>query len=144
MKADRLFVETKLSHIRSYYSELLELLEHSDEQIRSSRVLLRALERLIQLIVDEILDVNKHIIRAEGFATSEDTQSTFHVLAEEGVLKRDFARKIAPVVGLRNRLVHRYEEVDIEQMLSHVRKNHKDFKEFVREIMDYVKGDQNG
>ncbi|RMG69949.1 MAG: DUF86 domain-containing protein, partial [Nitrospirae bacterium] len=99
---------------------------------------LRAVERLVQLIVDEIVDLNKHLIRNLSLKLPEDTQSTFYVLAEGDILDREFARKIAPVVGLRNRLVHRYEKVDPSIMLTHLRKNHDDFKRYIKEIYGFL------
>jgi uncharacterized protein YutE (UPF0331/DUF86 family) len=46
---------------------------------------------------------------------------------------------MAPVVGLRNRLVHRYEKVDIEILLETVRKSKDDFKQYVKHILEYLR-----
>lgn len=138
MKIDRAFVEAKLSYVQRYYQELLEVLKRPDEDILSDFIVLRAVERLVQLIVDEMVDLNKYLIRTLFLKLPEDTQSTFYVLEEGGILDREFARKIAPVVGLRNRLVHRYEKVDSSIMLSHLRKNHQDFKRYINELLRYI------
>ena len=60
---DRTFVETKLSYIQTYYGELERVLGYSDQEIKGDILRLRALERIIQLIVDELIDINNHIIR---------------------------------------------------------------------------------
>jgi uncharacterized protein YutE (UPF0331/DUF86 family) len=110
---DRRIVETKLSYIQTYYQELEGVLGYSDQEIKSDSLRLRALERIIQLIVDEVTDINNHIIRYAQLRVLEDFQSAFLILAENQILPEEFARRIAPVVGLRNRLVHRYEKVDV-------------------------------
>ena len=61
-----------------------------------------ALERLVQLIVDEMVDINTHIIAESDFQVPSDYQSTFITLAENKILPAEFAEKIAPSIGLRN------------------------------------------
>jgi len=109
---DRIFIETKLSYIQAYYQELEGVLGYSDQEIKGDILKLRALERIVQLIVDEITDINNHIIRYAQLRVPEDFQSAFLILAENKILPEGYARRMAPVVGLRNRLVHRYEKVD--------------------------------
>jgi uncharacterized protein YutE (UPF0331/DUF86 family) len=135
---DRIFVETKLSYIQTYFQELEVVLSYSDRDIKDDILRLRALERIVQLIVDEITDVNNHIIRYAQLRVPEDFQSAFLILAENRILPEEFAKRIAPVVGLRNRLVHRYEKVDIEILLNTVRKSKDDFKEYVKHILKYL------
>ncbi len=62
--------------------------------------------------------------------------------AENKILPQDFAKKIAPVVGLRNRLVHRYEKIDSDLMLQSIRKNKGDFKEYIKYIFHFL--EKNG
>lgn len=136
---DRRFVETKLSYIQTYYQELEGVLGYSDREIKGDTLRLRALERIIQLLVDEIIDINNHIIRYVQLRVPEDFQSTFLILAENKILPEEFARRIAPVVGLRNRLVHRYEKVAVEILLNTIRKSKEDFKEYVKHILLYLR-----
>jgi uncharacterized protein YutE (UPF0331/DUF86 family) len=136
---DRRFVEAKLSYIQTYYQELEGVLGYSDQEIKLDILMLRALERIIQLIVDEITDINNHIIRYAQLRVPEDFQSAFFILAENKILPEEFARRIAPVVGLRNRLIHRYEKVDVEILLNTIRRNKEDFKEYVKHILKYLR-----
>lgn len=135
---DKKFIESKLSHIQSCYSELEDVLGYTDADIRRDTIKLRALERIVQLIVDEIIDINNHIIRYARLNLPDSFQSSFLVLAENKILPDVFARKIAPVVGLRNRIVHRYEKTDMEILLRVVRENKEDFKEFIRYIIKFI------
>jgi uncharacterized protein YutE (UPF0331/DUF86 family) len=136
---DRIFIETKLSYIQAYYQELENVLGYSDQEIKGDILKLRALERIIQLIVDEIIDINNHIIRYAQLQVPEDFQSAFLILAENKILPEGFARRMAPMVGLRNRLVHRYEKVDVEILLDAIRKNKYDFKQYVKHMLEYLR-----
>src|SRR4030042_3836598 len=131
---DKKFVEKKLSYIQAYYQELENVLGYSDQEIKGDTLRLRALERIIQLIVDEIIDINNHIIRYAQLRVPEDFQTVFLILAENKILPEGFARKIAPVIGVRNRLVHRYEKVDVDILLDMIRKSKDDFKQYVKHI----------
>lgn len=135
---DKDFVKSKIFLIKSYYEELEYILSFSDTEIKKDFVKLRAIERIIQLIVDEVIDINNHFIRYGSFKIPESFQSSFLVLAENNILPESFAKKIAPVVGLRNRLVHRYEKIDLDLLLSLVRKNKEDFIEYVKYIFQFI------
>ncbi len=115
-----------------------QVLSYEDTEIKKDFVKLRAIERIVQLIVDEIIDINNHIIRYANLQIPDDFQSTFLTLASHKILPEEFAKKIAPVVGLRNRLVHRYESVDVEILLQTVRKNRSDFTEYIKHIMKFL------
>ena len=136
---DRRFIETKLSYIQAYYQEMESVLGYSDQEIKGDILKLRALERIVQLIVDEIIDINNHIIRYAQLQVPEDFQSAFLILAENKILPEGYARRMAPLVGLRNRLVHRYEKVDVEILLDTIRKNKYDFKQYVKHILEYLR-----
>lgn len=136
---DKKFVETKLSHIQAYCEELENVLAFADREIKRDFLKLRALERILQLIVDEIIDINSHIIRHANLRLPDDFQGSFMILAENKILLQTFALRIAPVVGLRNRLVHRYEKIDLDILLNTTRKYKKDFKEYMKQIFEYLK-----
>ncbi|RMG05059.1 MAG: DUF86 domain-containing protein [Nitrospirae bacterium] len=135
---DRHFIEQKLSNIQNYYDEIEQLFSYTDEEIKNDFIKLRAVERILQLIVDEIIDINNHIIRYQPLKLPPDFQSTFMILAENRIIPEDFAKKIAPVVGLRNRLVHRYEKIDLDLLLHTIRRNREDFKEYSRYILYFL------
>lgn len=135
---DRTFVEERLRNIELYSDRMHQILERSDEEINKDFLLFHSLERLIQLIVDEMLDVNTHIIQYAPLKTPEDFQSTFIVLAQNNILPKDFAERLAPIVGLRNRLVHRYERVNIELLLTMTRREQNDLHGYRVHISTYL------
>lgn len=115
-----------------------EILEMSDNDIIKDFRFIRALERKFQLIVDEIIDVNTYFIRELNLNPSNDLQGTFVIMANGGILPRDFVEKIAPAVGLRNILVHRYEKIDKNLFVTQARKECDDFMQYIKYISDYL------
>lgn len=138
MSFDKLFIVEKLKKIKDYLKELKLLLESSDREIFNDAIKMYAIERLTQLIVDEIIDINQHFIKELNLEVSEDFQGTFYILGEHNILPKDFSFKIAPVVGIRNRLVHRYETLDRNLFIGNLRENYKDFEKYIILVRLYL------
>lgn len=136
---DKSLVMEKFKNLREYLTEIEEILKADDAAILRDFRSLKALERNFQLTVDEILDINIHFIRELELKTADDFQSTFAILAESDILPTDFASKIAPIVGLRNALVHRYEKIEKDFFLRQIRKEYQDFIQYMHFIDDYLK-----
>ena len=128
---DKFLIEKKIEKTLDYLGELKQLLIFSDEEISADYLKLHTAERLLQLVVDEILDINLHIIREQKLISPDDLQSSFKILADNNSLPQDFANKIAPVVGLRNNIVHNYEKLDKNLFLKNLRNNFGDFEKYL-------------
>lgn len=135
---DKIFITNKLDQIRKYYADLEKILNVPIEKLKNDSISGYAIERLFQLIVDEIIDINNHLILRNKLETPDDFQSTFSILAKNKIIKENFAERIAPTVGLRNKLVHRYEKIDRDLFLNTVLKEKKDLKEYVKIIGNYL------
>jgi len=137
-ESDRQFLEKRLADILKYRDELEPVFEFSDQEIKKDNLKLRTVERLIQLIADEMVDVNGYLIKKLNLPVPDDFQSTFRILGEARILKNEFAEQLAPVVGLRNRLVHRYEDIDLNLLLKMARKGRSDFKVYAKYISEFL------
>ena len=89
---------------------------------------------MLQLIVDTCVDINIHLIREKTGKVPDDLQSTFVALGEIGILDMPFALRIAPVVGLRNRIVHRYDTLDRKTFIETLKKEVSDFDKYLQDI----------
>lgn len=136
---DKTFIETKIRLIKDYFEEIRDIIKLDKEEILRDVRNLRTLERIFQLIVDETIDINLHLIREMDLKSPDDFQSSFEILAEGKILPYDFAIKIAPVVGLRNKLVHRYEKVNRDFFIEQVKREYEDFIKFIEYIRDYLR-----
>lgn len=139
MTFEKAFILQKLEEISGYLKEVKDLFKFSNKEVLADSGKLHIAERLLQLIVDIMIDINQHFIKELNLKISEDFQSTFYILGENKILPMDFAQKIAPVVGLRNRIVHRYDTLDKHLFIATFRKNQPDFKTYLKLINDYLK-----
>lgn len=137
MTFDQKFIVAKLDELHGYSKELDELLRFSDGEIIADQFKLHAAERLLQLAVDTMIDINQHFIRELKLKIGDDFQSTFYTLGSQDILPVPFAEKIAPIVGLRNRIVHRYETLDKKLFLHSLRNNISDIEIYIKHIVQY-------
>lgn len=138
MTLSQSLVIKKLELIDNYREQLAQFLKSSDEQILSSSEKYLSIERVFQLLVDAMVDINQHLIRELKLDVPDDLQGTFYPLGDKGILPRDFAQKAAPIVGVRNRLVHQYEKIDKELLLKNLRKNFSDFETYQSHIKNFL------
>ena len=144
MTIEQAFIYKKMEDIDGYLVRVKDLLKLSDKKILSDYIKFHAEERLFQLIVDAIIDINQHIIKElELEKPPEDPQSAFYVLGESGVLPGKFAFKMAPVVAVRNRIVHGYDSLDKSLFTRNLRKNFSDFGKYMKFIDEYLKTRKN-
>jgi len=128
-----------MNDLASYYEELEPFLCEESRVIIEEKSKLRNVERLFQLVVDAAIDINTHIIAESNFHVPDDYQSTFIILGEHKMIPVEFALKIAPSVGLRNMIVHKYGRVDIKKMVDDVKANMGQYEEYLAYINDFLK-----
>lgn len=137
MTFNKAFISGKLAEIIKYQEELRQHLNFSDQEIIKDSGKMHIAERLFQLIVDLMLDINSHFIKELNLELANDFQGTFYILSKYNILDNDFVKKIAPVVGVRNRIVHGYEKLDKDRFVSELRQNYTDFNKYIISIKTY-------
>mgnify|MGYP001562064650 CR=1 FL=1 len=139
MTFEKTFIYKKIEDIERHLTEIKDLLKFSDNEILSDYIKFHAEERLFQLIVDAIIDINRHFIQELDLAKPpEDPQSTFYVLGENKILPEKFAFKMAPVVAIRNRIVHGYETLDLSLFTKNLRAHYSDFEKYIKFINNFL------
>ena len=136
---DTILLTKKIKQLEESLAELKDLCREEVSEILSNYRGYRTAERLFQLIVDTCVDINIHLIREKTGQVPDDLESTFIALGEAGILDPTFAVKIAPVVGLRNRIVHRYDTLDRRTFIETVKKEQADFDTYLEKITALVK-----
>jgi len=98
----------------------------------------KAVERLLQEIVEAAVDINSHVLVQAGRSAPDDLYTSFIALGDLGVLEPRFAASIAPSAGLRNRLVHEYDLIDNSLVLAAVRTTLEQYPVYVARVLEYV------
>jgi len=95
-------------------------------------------ERLLQVSIEAMLDTGNHIIAAEGLQAPLEYRDVFNILARSKVLPDALATRCQKMVGLRNRLVHEYMEIDHVIIYDILNQHLGDFEDYVKAIVRFV------
>lgn len=95
-------------------------------------------ERYLERIVGRMIDINYHLLIESGDAPPKDYYESFTRLAKLGVLPGEFASRIAACAGLRNRLVHQYDEIDPERLHEAASSAVRDVPEYARLVQRFL------
>jgi uncharacterized protein YutE (UPF0331/DUF86 family) len=95
-------------------------------------------ERLLERMIGRMIDVNYHLLTESGEAPPSDYHASFLRLSEIKILDPKLASRIARYAGLRNRLVHLYEEIDPRKMFEAVYSAREDIVAYLRAVQEYL------
>jgi uncharacterized protein YutE (UPF0331/DUF86 family) len=134
---------------RSVLTRRLHLLDETLTQLRALRdtdadVLRRepltraALERLVQVTVDLAVDINAHLVVGLGCPAPATARSSFAAVADAGVLDAKLAEELAPATGLRNLLVHRYADIDLDLLVAGMRRLLERCPDYITAVARFV------
>lgn len=129
---DTALLEKKLAFIETCLRELRELavIERLGNDIREQRFIYHTL----QLALQSALDVASHIVSARRLGEPSTNRALFDLVASDGWVEPELLPALHAMAGLRNILVHGYQEVD-NGIVSDVVSNHLgDLDRFVRGI----------
>jgi len=135
---DRATVERKLVLLLGYVDELESLV--GDSRRRSSgNVVRRAIERLVQLIVETLMDANGALAADGGFAPPASGRESFDVVERLRAVSPELAQRFrASYVGLRNRIVHEYETLDEVMVLRAARRLVGDARAYASAVRSFL------
>ncbi len=131
-------ITRKLGSLRQYAEELTSLSQKSLKEYLADSVLRRAVERLLQICIECVIDCNNLILVGLGGRPAPDHKSTFLMLADKGVLNPDFAQRLVGYVKTRNLLVHEYEQIKDELVYVAMQSGIKDFLEYRRQVGEFL------
>jgi len=125
-----------LSAYRAQLAELsaMERPRYLDEQALAGRY-------LAQVAAQACIDTAGHVIASSGWRAPRDFRDAFTVLEENDVLEQRLAERLRALAGLRNRLVHVYEDVDDGLVYDHIAEGLADLDAFARAIAELLAED---
>ncbi|MGB0723062.1 MAG: type VII toxin-antitoxin system HepT family RNase toxin [Gammaproteobacteria bacterium] len=139
MTIDRVLVERKLRGIETYLSELDRHRFASLEAFSSDVVLKRFAERNLELAIERMIDVCKHMVAAMSLPQPETYADCFKSLAAADVIPSDDADTFQKMARFRNLLVHGYETVEDSVTFDVLTEKTGDFRRFVDVVRDHLK-----
>ena len=139
MALDKDLVFQKCKLILADVDHIRELLQRSPyEEFVTDPVAGTLAERYLERIVNRAIDVNFHLIRAEGKPPPDDYTDSFLALGRFGIIDASVARSVAPSAGVRNILMHEYDDLDTKKFYTSLENAVKHFPAYVRSVTDFI------
>jgi uncharacterized protein YutE (UPF0331/DUF86 family) len=115
-------IRRKLTNLTQYINELTPLTNYTFNQYAENYFIKRTGERLVQLIVENMVDVNSMIIADAQYPPPKDYYASFEAMGKLDYLPEQFAEALAPCTGMRNRIVHEYDKIEDDIVFSNIPK----------------------
>ena len=95
-------------------------------------------ERYLERMIGRMIDINYHLITETGNPPPADYYGSFTELGRVGALDPETAQRLASSAGLRNRIVHEYDELDPKRIFEAVQASLRDIPEYLRQVNAFV------
>lgn len=139
MTVDPELVTRKLLLIARDLDELAAIRDRGQEAYLVSRVDQAVAERHLERMIGRMIDVNYHLLTGSGQAPP-DYFGSFTQLASIGVVDAAFARELVAGSGLRNRIVHEYDELDHARVFEALARALTDIPAYVGAVQRHLLG----
>lgn len=96
-----------------------------------------ALERWVQIAVEETLNIGNHVISGLGLERPDSYREIFKVLENRKIIAHDLSLELQQFAVFRNRLVHMYWKVEDEEFIAQLRKA-AILTDFVKALLAYL------
>lgn len=126
----------KLKRLDAYLAALEPHRGRSAAEIRTDPY---EVERLLELLVQVAVDIVAHLLAEQG-VTPATYREVFEEAGRHGLIPEDLAGRLADAAGMRNVLVHLYEEIDYEIVAASIDRAADDFREFFRIFQARLEG----
>jgi uncharacterized protein YutE (UPF0331/DUF86 family) len=137
---DPTLVVRKINLISQDLDELLPISRKDLEGFLASRVDEILAERYLERMIGRMIDINYHLITEAGHPPPADYYQSFTQLGKFGVLPPVFAQQIAACAGLRNRIVHEYDEIESRKIYGGLQAAVRDIPQYLTYIYQHLTG----
>jgi len=130
-------INERLKEIEENLKILEELKSIPEDKFSNDPKIFKLAERCLELSIQALLDISHHIIAGNDWPRPQDNRQAIEIIADKGVVPKEFAKKITPMAGLRNILIHEYIKVNPTIMYQHIQQL-QDFYQFEKHIVTYL------
>ena len=136
---DKALLLRKISELETYQKQIREFYDITLQNYKEDWKTQRVVERTIQMMVETCADIANHIISDAGMRVPTGYSDTFKVLFENNFIDKELFLIMEKMAKFRNIIVHQYEEVDAEIVITILKKHPADFEKFKEAVLAYLK-----
>lgn len=130
-----MLLQAELDIVEHNFRVLDEIQAEGHEAFRKELRSFLAAQHALQQSAEATLDAATHLIAMNGFRRARDYADLFLVLVEAGVLEAEPGDRLRGMARFRNLIVHRYAEVDPEEVWRIIVGKRKDRLRFFEAVL---------
>ena len=113
-------IERRLDELNERLARLEPLRNRNRSDFDSDPYLRDIVERNLEISAQCVIDICNKIISIENAQRPDDYYGAILRMGEIGILPADFARRLAPIAGFRNILIHGYVQINWDQVYKNM------------------------
>ena len=138
MGADREIVRDRLSRIRRYLGDLRSMSDITGEAFKTNRERQYAVLHALQLAIEAAIEIGTHICSADNLGVPSSYAEAFDLLEQGLVIEPALAVKLRAMARFRNRIVHFYWDLDLDDIYRILQEHLGDFQDYLSAIELYL------
>lgn len=127
-----------LNNLEGYVNDLRNATDITREKYLQDIRLQRFVERTLHIAIECCFDIIHHIISEKGFREPVSYSDAFTILAENGILSSESVAEFHLMAQFRNKIVHYYDKIDIEQVYAIFKGKLQTFDSFGFQIEKWI------
>jgi uncharacterized protein YutE (UPF0331/DUF86 family) len=136
---DKAVIQRKLSELETYLGQVREFSGVTLADYKASWKTQRIVERTLQMMIETCADIASHIVSDGGMRSPTSYADTFKVLHENAVIDQGLFTVMEKMAKFRNVVVHQYEGIDAEIVITIFKKHLVDFERFRDAVLVHLK-----
>jgi len=135
---DKVLIEKKLRKIKEFLNEIEPVKINSFEEFKNNVMAKRFIERNIELCIEQMIDVCKHIVAGLDLNEPGTYRECFEIISSNGIISKKNSNIYESMAKFRNLIIHSYDYVDDSVVYGIFKNRLTDFKTFIDEIRNYL------
>lgn len=127
-------MQSILSEYLQAVKRLGELAALKEEEFLADPHKIASAKYHLVICIESAIDLSNHLIARNRLRVPEGYADTFRILGENGLFTQDFVVRLIAMAGFRNRLVHRYWDIDNKKVFFILQENLPDLHQFIDEL----------
>ena len=134
MEIDKEKIKNRMSEINEALSEIRRLTSLDDNEFWMRKENMAAVKYYLLLAIEATGSICVHIAAKRFNKGVSVFGECFEILGKEGILEEGLVSRLRKMVKFRNKLTHRYWEIDDRNILEYSRKDMDDFNDFMKAV----------
>jgi uncharacterized protein YutE (UPF0331/DUF86 family) len=133
-------IRRKIAYIHQQVSSIKNIIAtYSRRDIIEDSLKLSAIKYLLQTSIEAMIDIAYHITAKKFNYPPCDARDAFKMLNTKGIIPSSDFVTYSAMIGLRNRLVHGYDDVSPEVLYDIITEQLDDFEKFISSIIPLIR-----